>query len=88
MSDTYARSIAEIIVEGHTDSDGTREHNLELSGNRAAAVAEYCLSIQPELAEIMVTKGLAFDQVILDENGNEDKAASRRVVFKFILITG
>ena len=87
MSDTYARSIAEILVEGHTDSDGSHEHNQTLSENRAAAVAEYCLSRQPQLAEIMVTRGMAFDQPVLDADGNEDKAASRRVVFKFILST-
>jgi outer membrane protein OmpA-like peptidoglycan-associated protein len=88
LNDAFTDSIAEIIVEGHTCSDGSRELNQRLSENRAAAVAEYCLSRQPELAEIMVTRGLAFDYPVLDASGNEDKPASRRVVFRFILSTG
>ena len=87
MSDTHAGYITEIIVEGHTDSDGSYEHNLTLSENRAASVEDYCLSIEPGLARIMVTRGMSFDQLVLDETGVEDKAASRRVVFRFILKT-
>ena len=85
LSDAHAGNISQIIVEGHTDSDGTYDQNMVLSENRALAVAEYCLSRHPALAEIMVTKGYAYDQLVYDENGVEDKAASRRVVFKFIL---
>jgi|GEM_PF-1294189 len=87
LDDAFSGSISEIIVEGHTCTDGSRELNQRLSENRAAAVAEYALSRQPELAEIMVTTGLAYDHPVLDANGNEDKPASRRVVFRFILST-
>ena len=31
---------ARILVDGHTDSDGSTEHNLELSRNRAQAVRD------------------------------------------------
>jgi len=87
LSDAFTRSIAEIIVEGHTCSDGSREMNQILSESRAAAVADYCLLRQPELAEIVISRGLAFDYPVLDADGNEDKPASRRVVFRFILST-
>lgn len=33
--------ILRVQVQGHTSVDGDEEHNLELSGRRAAAVAEY-----------------------------------------------
>jgi len=87
LSDAYTGSIAKILVEGHTDSNGTREQNQTLSEKRAGAVVEYCLIRQSDLAEIIVAKGYGFDQVVYDEHGNEDHAASRRVVFKFILNT-
>ena len=32
-----------VIVEGHTDSTGSRSHNIELSNNRARAVGNYLL---------------------------------------------
>jgi outer membrane protein OmpA-like peptidoglycan-associated protein len=87
LNSVFVDSIAEIIVEGHTCSDGSLELNQRLSDERAAAVADYCLSIQPDLARKMVTRGLAFEQPILDADGNEDKPASRRVTFRFILST-
>jgi len=88
LSETFIGSIAEIIVEGHTDTDGSYEHNMTLSEQRAAAVAEYCLFRQPELAKIMATRGFSYDYPIYDANGVENKAASRRVVFRFILSAG
>ena len=87
LSDTYTGAISEVLVEGHTDSTGTYEYNQTLSEKRADAVREYCLSRQAGLAEIMVTKGCSSDNLIFDKNGAEDKTASRRVVFKFILDT-
>jgi len=87
LDEEFSGGIAEILVEGHTCSDGSDASNQTLSENRANAVAGYCLERQPGLANIMVTKGLASGQPVLDANGNEDKPASRRVVFKFILNT-
>jgi len=88
FSETYSRSIVEILVEGHTDSNGTHEYNQILSEQRADAVADYCFTKQPDLAQIMVTRGYSYDYPVLDADGNEDMAASRRVIFKFILMTG
>ena|GEM_PF-7133589 len=88
LSDAYKGSIAEIIVEGHTDSVGSYEINLTLSENRAQSVLDYCLTRQPALADLMTVRGMSYDNLIYDENGVEDRAASRRVVFRFILQTG
>lgn len=79
--------ISNVKVEGHTDTDGTYEYNQDLSERRAAAVADYCREVQPELGAIMTSEGFSFSDPIFDENGDVDKAASRRVVFKFILNT-
>ena len=87
----YADYLGEIIIEGHTDTDGTYESNLKLSQNRALQVALYCLdmpSLTPaqkaKLQEIMTATGRSESDPVY-VNGVEDKDASRRVEFKFSL---
>lgn len=94
FSDEYLPYVAEIIIEGHTDSTGDYIKNLELSQRRAGAVASYVLSDsyrsisaqQRKLLRKMATaNGRSFSDPVLDENGRENLDASRRVVFKFRL---
>jgi len=94
LSDEYRPYVAEIIIEGHTDSDGGYIMNLELSQERALSVAGYILADgysgitaqqKDTLRTIMTANGRAYSDLIYDENGREDKDASRRVVFKFRL---
>jgi len=94
FSDEYLPYVAEIIIEGHTDSTGEYIKNLELSQQRAGAVASYVLSdsyrsisaSQRKLLRKMATaNGRSFSDPVLDENGRENLDASRRVVFKFRL---
>ena len=49
------------VIEGHTDAQGTREMNLDLSTRRAQAVADYLtsLGVSPERLEV---KGYGFDR--------------------------
>lgn len=69
-----------IVVEGHTDSDGDPERNLELSRMRAFAVQQAL--IERGLPEDAVTfEGFGSQQPILVD-GVEDKQASRRVEFR------
>lgn len=94
FSDEYLPYVAEIIIEGHTDSVGDYISNLELSQQRAGAVAAYVLddgyrAITAEqrklLREMATANGRSYSDPVLDASGNEDKDASRRVVFKFRL---
>lgn len=94
LSDEYRGNIAEIIIEGHTDSVGSYMSNLELSQNRALAVASYVLSdeygyISPEnktyLRSIVTANGRSWSNLIYSAGGTEDADASRRVEFKFRL---
>ncbi len=51
LQDEYREYIAEIIIEGHTDTDGGYKGNMELSYNRAKAVADFCLDGKNGLTE-------------------------------------
>lgn len=94
FSKEYREYVSEIIIEGHTDSDGGYLSNLELSQQRALAVASYVLGtscdavsadVKNELRPVVTVNGRSFSDRIFDERGVEDKDASRRVVFKFRL---
>ena len=93
MQPEYQDYVAEIIIEGHTDSDGSYTSNLKLSQERALAVAQYCLemgglsnNMKQKLQDIMTATGRSESDLILNADGTENKDASRRVEFKFRLI--
>lgn len=95
LSDKFYENVAEIVIEGHTDSNGTYEHNMKLSTERAWAVAEFCLKLTNEsfgnpmererLEKVMTVTGRGEAEPIYDRYGTEDKDSSRRVVFRFRL---
>lgn len=94
MQEEYFPYLAEIIVDGYTDSSGGYEYNLELSQRRSLAVAEYLLNLsqnflsaenQENLKQRLTVNGHSSSNLVLDENGNEDADASRRVEVKFRL---
>lgn len=94
MSPKYSPYVSEIVVEGHTDTEGDYLFNLDLSQKRAYSVAEYCLSKKSgilsdnereSLEKILTTNGKSFSQPILDEEGEVDADSSRRVEILFRL---
>lgn len=87
LSDAYAGCVSEIVIEGHTDTDGTYDYNMTLSENRAGAVADYCIAKNGNLESIISTKGYSYDNPVYNEDGSVDMAASRRVTFRFVLTT-
>jgi outer membrane protein OmpA-like peptidoglycan-associated protein len=67
-----------ILLEGHTDSDGSEEYNLQLSRSRANSVANYLESqeVDPTRFTIM---GYGEQQPIASNETVEGKAQNRRV---------
>jgi len=94
LSDKYKDNISEILIEGHTDTEGKYLFNLELSQKRALAVASYCLDdnsgvVDDEqleaLRKLTSATGKSYSNPVLDEEGEVDMEASRRVEFLFRL---
>ncbi len=77
-----------IIIEGHSDSDGSYLYNLNLSQRRAYAVMNYLLTLdyikKHNIKEKLVASGRSYLDTI-KVNGVEDKDASRRIEVKFRL---
>ncbi len=94
LSSEYRDNISEILIEGHTDTEGTYIFNLQLSQKRALAVASYCLGdksdILPdkqleEMRKLVSATDCSYSKPIYDDNGEVDMVASRRVEFLFRL---
>ncbi|MCR5420433.1 MAG: OmpA family protein [Lachnospiraceae bacterium] len=94
LSPKYRNYISEILIEGHTDTEGDYLFNLELSQKRALSVAKYCLSDDSkvlteaqlkELRDVISATGRSYSNPVYDENGEVDMEASRRVEFLFRL---
>lgn len=94
LQQDYMQYLAEIIIDGYTDTDGDYSYNLSLSQQRSLAVAQYLLDIQGEfltgeqsqsLQDYLTVNGHSMANPILDADGNVDKDASRRVEVKFRL---
>lgn len=67
-----------ILLEGHTDSDGSEEHNLELSERRANSVAAFLASKQV-METRFTTMAYGESQPIADNGTSSGKAQNRRV---------
>lgn len=94
LADENKEYLAEIIIDGYTDTAGDYSYNLELSQRRSLAVAQYLLEIQYEflssdeiesLENYLTVNGHSMANPILDAEGNVDMDASRRVEVKFRL---
>ena len=99
LQEQYIDYIAEIIIEGHTDTTGDYQSNMELSYNRANSVAKFCFKEKngldksqiAQLQELLTVNGRSYSDPVYkkDAGGNEtetiDMASSRRVEIKFRL---
>ena len=94
LGDEFRDYVSEVIIEGHTDTDGDYLTNLELSQQRALAVANYCLEddngvIDPDVVDtlrnIVTANGKSYSNPIYNEDGTVNMDASRRVEIKFRL---
>lgn len=86
--------VSEIIIEGHTDTEGGYMMNLALSQDRALSVARFCIDPSngvlsndeiDELRQILTANGRSYSDPVYNEDGTVNLDASRRVEFKFRL---
>lgn len=73
--------IREVEISGHTDSDGSDEHNQMLSEGRAKSVVDYLVSKGIE-RERLVAIGYGEEKPIATNATTAGKAKNRRVEFK------
>jgi len=94
MNKENRKYVAEIIIEGHTDTVGSYMNNLSLSQDRAYSVAEFCLDSKNGvvsskqlsiLRKIVTANGRSYSSPIYRSDGSVDMAKSRRVELKFRL---
>ncbi len=70
-----------LTITGHTDSDGSAAHNLDLSRRRAKAVKSFLVT-NGIAADRMTTAGYGEAVPIADNNTPEGKSLNRRVEFE------
>jgi len=70
-------------ISGHTDNQGSKEHNTKLSKNRAKKVYDYLIS-NNILEQRLTYKGYGFDKSIETNKTKEGRANNRRTEFKII----
>jgi outer membrane protein OmpA-like peptidoglycan-associated protein len=72
-----------IEIQGHTDTTGTREHNIKLSERRAETVKSFLVLYGVDPSR-MTTKGYGPDQPVASNNTEEGRSLNRRVELKKI----
>lgn len=72
-----------IQIAGHTDSDGSRKNNLQLSQRRAESVKSYLVK-QGIVAARLSTIAYGEDRPLVRNNSLKNKKINRRVEFKVI----
>jgi len=72
-----------IEISGHTDADGDRDKNVELSQKRADAVKSYIAAKGVDASRIQ-TRGVGPDEPIADNKTPAGKQKNRRIEFKVL----
>ncbi|MBX3042355.1 MAG: OmpA family protein [Candidatus Kapabacteria bacterium] len=72
-----------IIIEGHTDSEGTNDHNKILSLKRAEAVANYLTKNGIDNSRI-ITEGYGSERPYAPNDTAENKSLNRRVEVRLV----
>ena len=67
-----------MVVEGHTDSQGTESSNIDLSQTRAQTVRDYLVS-RGVPNDKVTAQGLGQSRPIADNKSREGRAQNRRV---------
>jgi OOP family OmpA-OmpF porin len=83
LADELKKSDAKIEVQGHTDKSGPRAYNEQLSLKRANAAMEYLVGRGIDAGR-MTAKGFAWDEPLVANDTEENRAKNRRVDFLII----
>lgn len=75
--------VARVRVEGHTDTQGTAEYNLDLSQRRAASVVAALVRYGVDESRLEPA-GYGFSKPIADNESEEGRAKNRRVEFNIL----
>jgi outer membrane protein OmpA-like peptidoglycan-associated protein len=80
-------NVTKLRVEGHTDNQGTPDHNMKLSQERAEAVKKYLgeHGVDPNR---IATQGYGQTHPVVDNDTTEHKAINRRTEFHLQEIDG
>ena len=70
----------QLMILGHTDSDGDAAHNQELSQRRAESVKQYLVSKGVDASKLM-TKGMGETDPIATNQTDNGKFRNRRIEF-------
>lgn len=73
-------SSASVVIEGHTDSDGEEQANLELSSARAQTVLDQLVTRGIDPARL-TAQGFGESQPVASNESKEGKAKNRRIEF-------
>ena len=79
-------SIKKMRVEGHTDSSGKKEHNLDLSDRRAHSVMNWLVEKAKVDASRLEAKGYGSERPVADNRKAAGRAKNRRVEFYIVAV--
>ncbi len=72
-----------VEISGHTDAEGDRAYNVELSRRRAEAVRKYLVDAGIDPGRI-TTRGAGPDEPIADNTSEDGRAKNRRIEFTLV----
>jgi OOP family OmpA-OmpF porin len=79
------KKLAVLRIEGYTDNQGTAEHNLELSGQRALTIKKWLIAHGIDEKRLLAV-GFGQDKPVKPNTTDENRAANRRTEFKVAAI--
>ena len=74
-----------VEISGHTDNTGSKEHNQQLSENRAKNVYDYLIHSGADAANL-VYKGYADSKPVTSNNTDAGRAQNRRTEFTIVAV--
>ncbi|MEM9935576.1 MAG: OmpA family protein [Bacteroidota bacterium] len=75
----------DLVVEGHTDSDGDPNYNMQLSQQRAEIIADYIMGAGSFDEDRVTAQGFGDSRPVVPNDTKDNKEKNRRVEFKLIL---